>query len=53
MSLFTFCAGGGSFGLHRNLSISSSNHPLVTGCMIELHTPVDRVDTTISDLTTS
>ena len=40
MSLFMFCVGGGSLGLHRCLSTSSSNHSLVTGRMMELHRPV-------------
>ena len=41
MSMLMFCVGGGSLGLQRCLSTSSNNHSLVTGCMIELHTPVD------------
>ena len=43
MSLLMFCVGGGSLGLQRCLSTSSSNHSLVTGCLMELHTPVRRV----------
>ena len=39
MSVFMFCVGGGSLGLQRCLSTSSNNHSLVTGCMMELHTP--------------
>ena len=41
MSVLVFCVGGGSLGLQRCLSTSSNNQSLVTGCMIELHTPVD------------
>ena len=37
-----FCVDEGSLGLQRCLSTSSSNHSLVTGCMMELHTPVMR-----------
>lgn len=40
MSVCVFCVDGGSLGLQRHLSTSSSNHSLVTGCMMELHTPV-------------
>jgi len=42
MSVCVFCVGGGSLGLQRHLSTSSSNHSLVTGCMMELHTPVEQ-----------
>ena len=41
MSVFMFCVGGGSLGRQRCLSTSSNNHSLVTGCMIELHTPIN------------
>ena len=40
MLVCVFCVGGGSLGLQRYLSTSSSSHSLVTGCMMELHTPV-------------
>ena len=40
MFVRVFCVGGGSLGFQRHLSTSSSNHSLVTGWMIELHTPV-------------
>lgn len=51
MSVFMFCVAGGSLGLHRHLSTSSSNHSLVTGCMIELHTPACIELALSSDLT--
>ena len=40
MLVCVFCVGGGSLGLQRYLSTSSRSHSLVTGCMMELHTPV-------------
>ena len=42
MTSLMFCVSEGSLGFQQCLSTSSSNHSLVTGCMMELHTPVMR-----------